>query len=615
MSFQTYLAHTVAASGHHLFGSLGRAISSIDNQLSPNEIPSTPELFEMARRGWIKVEVAEKWSAYNGVQLNVSGSNTLDPGKSGLTDLSKLWNQVFWAGQELPTFVETLTLANRGFFTEGGLDRALQRLGYYSATTRGMLANLRFDLPSSSDLVRFSVRHVFEPDLIKYLGYNQEFRPILDMWHRFQGLNYPIFTGPFLDQVQNFEREQGLPPGSFIQSYAEQGLTDPTWAQAFWWSHWVLPSPQQGYQMYFKLNPNIPDKYKPPEAQGVTFSQDDLNLLLRANDYPPKYRAPLAAIARPVPGIRYIRQLRHFDVYTRADVYFLFRRMGYSDKDASDLADTVERNEQEQRGKEKTTKAQKQVLDQWKLGILSDADAEQLLIAFGLPEEETADVFRLAKMEEDTKRIEEVIRAIRSAFVTGRLAEGDARAQLVQLGLQNAWINEHLASWAFVRKEPRKLDSAARARQQACLGLMTIQELHDRLVNLGYSEQDARLLIGEAEVCQAGRAARALAAQQRQKQQQERQLIQQQRQAAQALQQARRALASHGSPAQLRRWYCQGVLGQAELYGRLQFLGWPDIDIARFIASCPKNPGGTAGRRGGPRSIGPGTPSPVGKGP
>lgn len=602
--------HWVAHAAIHGAESVGRPIlrplEQLGNSAMPTEIPDVDTLLDLAIRGWITEDQAQTWLKMHGVLLNSTGTVDLTGAIAEYKDRAALWNRTYWAKQELPTTGELFDLANRGLLSNADLDTALRRRGFYSSIVRGALENLRYEIPSSSDLVRFSVRHVFEPDLIARLGYNQEFRPILDMWHRFQGLNYPIFTGPFGEQVKTFEKDVGLPPGAFIQSYLDNGLTDPTWAQAFWWSHWVLPSPTQGYEMYFRLRPDRNRAFDPEFARDLDFGLEDLNLLLRANDYPPFYRSALAAIAHRIPGIRFLRQLRSTDVFKQEDVVELLLRQGYSPGDAAVLGEAVERNDRDVRRKAIEQQAKGQLARYWELGVIDKNEYVSLLQKHGLTPQDAADAADLAEIDLHADRVKKIIVYVKQQFIKGATDPDQTANLLRDAGVTPERAALYVADWGLeIRSKHREL-SASQAYRMTCEGFLTLDDLSQRLANLGYAAGDIGLLVEETRACQAVRAARAASQQARAAQQNQALLKRAQREAAAALQSSRRQLALHGSPSQLRKWFCEGLIGQTEVYQRLSFLGWPPADIARLIGDCK------SGSRAGTTKSGSGQSSPGG---
>lgn len=563
-----------------------RSIEYAANALFPNRIPDPEKIMDLYRRGWVSASTMINNELGHGICLDQTGQHCGQIAQQQASPLGQLWQAVYDAGQTLPTLREWQVATNRGFFLPEDSADWLQKLGYQAEDIKRAAVGSRFEVPGPSDLVRFAVRHVFEPDLIRELGYNDEYRPYLDIFHYAQGLTYPILGTTAAMDYSGLPEELQLAWNDAIDTYRNNDVEIPTWAQCYWWAHWILPSPTQGYEMYFRLRPDRDRKFDPPFAKELEFDLDKLNLLLRANDYPPVFRPLLAAIAHRVPGIRFLRQLRSTDVYSYADVVELLRRMGYSPYDSETIAQSVERNDRVQRRKGIESQARGQIVRYWETGIIDQEEVKRLLTLRGMSPEEAQDTADLAELDLRDKRAKSVITQVKRQYIAGKIDCTEAGQTLRIFGLTESRITLYCEEWQLELKTEHKEISAGKAVQLACKGLISVEDLRRRLTNLGYEDEDVRALTAEAEACAADRAARLLAQQAREQERSQRRLKQIQREAKQAIQEARRQLASHGTPDKLRKWFCEGHIGSTELYTRLRFLGWPDIDITRLISDC-----------------------------
>lgn len=600
MTVSSWITHAAIHAGSAITSAISRPVEQSVNMVAGNDTPPPEVLFRLGIGGWIDERSMQEALLRHGISVTVAGDPQPGTAIGAQAWIQELWNQHYFASQTTPSPNESLILTNRGLFSVANLDRMLERQGYSDPRIREAVSNLRFEVPGSSDLVRFSVRHVFEPDLISRLGYNDEFNRTLDFFHKLQGLNYPIFSGPFAKQYEEFVAS--VPGGRAVDagSYAGYELEEPTWAQAFWWSHWVLPSPSQAYEAYFRLRPDRNRAFDPPFARDLEFGLDDLNLLLRANDFPPKLRPILAAIAHRVPGIRFLRQLRSTEVFDKAAVKELLLRQGYSDGDASVLAESVERSDRDARRKTIEQQAKGQLARYWELGIIDRDQYRDLLIQHGLTPGQADETVKLADLDLHFARVKKIVDYIRRQMISGAINGAQAADQLNQAGVVKERADQYIRDWQLEIQSKHKQVAAGKLVQWACKGLIALPDLQARLANLGYPPQDIAGLVAEARICQATLATRAAAQQEKQVATSQRQLVSQQKAAAQAIVAARRQLASHGSPSQLRKWFCQGHIGQPEVYSRLRFLGWPDADITRLISDCKTSTGGgKGGQRGG----------------
>lgn len=608
MSFSHFIGHGLIEVGNKALEPAWKAFGQGTSYIAPMEIPNPESLMEAAVKGFLAEDQVEGGCRLQGVAVNIVNSIDAIDKNGSHKNYVNAWNAIWESHKHYPETGQWLRVANRQLLNPDDTKKGLRRLGYYDQVTLDQVQNLQYEVPGPADLVRFSVRHVFEPDLIRDLGYNEEFRPILDLWHRLQGVDYPLYTGPFAEQVARYEEQVGLPAGSILQSYVDAGIPEPTWARSYWWSHWVLPSPTQGYLMWQRLNPLRNDRWDTDEMRGQNFDLKDLNLLLRANDYPPKYRPLLAAISHPIPGIRFAREFRATGVYDANDLFDWAVRHGYGVPDAIDIATDIDRAVTQKEEKPTACVQCRMAESAYRAGVLDGDALAAAYAAFGVPLEQGVQRAKAVELELKVDRAKQVVSVIRSRYLRGELDDQQAGDMLRGFGIVPERLGMYLSDWALERTGQRKQVSAAQAQKWACNGLIGLDDLAVRLRNLGYGDNDVSVLSAQAMQCQQTMAAKAAAAGARAERQRQRDLIAAQRSAAQQLMQARRALSSHGTPAQLRRWYCEGLIGEPEVHARLGFLGWPPADIMRLIGDCKSGQssggGGSNGQSGGAKGSG-----------
>jgi hypothetical protein len=585
------LAHSVIGDS---FKPLKTAFSYGTSSLAPIEAPPLEMLMDLAIRGWIDETALKDGALLRGVTLDTSSGPGAIGGRPG-SDLNVVWKQAYYARQTMPAEKEFLDIANRQCWSDGRVNDGLKRYGYYQEKNRQWVSNLRYDIPGPADLVRFSVRHVWEPDLLRDLGYDQEFPQIIDAWHRFKGLDYSLFTGdaPFREQIDLCQGEGTA--AAFAQLYVDAGVSQPTWAKAYWWSHWVLPSPSQGYLMWARLNPLRDRKWDGPEMEGLDFGYPDLELLLRANDYPPKYRPLLAAISRPIPGIRYARQFAANGVYTYQDLYQWTQRQNYTHQDGLDITDSIWRDAQKAKSKAAACKECQAALAAYEVGILDRTDLVEQLIGYGLDAAQAEAEAAGADTTIGLKRAREVVAAVRRQFLLGGLDSLGAARILQHFGIVATRVEQYVTDWELESSFKFREIGAQKLIQWRCKGLISKDDLTVRLGNLRYDAVDVAGMVNEAEYCLAAALARAAAAAQRQEQQTIRQQIAAQKQALQAVKAMAQMLAGRATAKDLRKWFCEGLIGEGDVYRRLAFLQWPVDDITRLISDCKSGKKPTGG--------------------
>lgn len=586
MAFDHWVAHGAAHAGRELFAPVWEAGSQGANNIVPVHLPEIGEIIELGVKGFVGWDVVELNLRSLGAACNVVGSPWAADVGGVYGSYVTLWNGIIQSRAERPKGAELREIANRQLLTPEYVQQQIGFSGVVDPQFRRWMQNLQYDIPGPADLVRFSVRHCWEPDLLEHFGYADEFPgSIIDVWHAMKGLDYPLLSGPFSSQIDRLYGQDGA-AASLAQLYVDKVGSEPTWAKFYWYSHWVLPSPTQGYLAWQRLSPDRNTRWDAPEMVGVNFSYDDLNLLLRANDYPPYYRPILAAISHPIPGIRFAREFYTTGVYSVSDLFDWAKRQGYADGDALDIARDISGAADAKAAKPAACKLCGHFERAYEMGVLDESGYREALAGLGQTPEQVDQAVQITKLDLSVARARQVVSAIRTRYLSGELTGDQAQEQLISYGLVAPRVVQYMDDWQIERTTRRRTVSASQAVKWACQGLISLDDLNNRLVNLSYAPADVRNLMTEAVICQANLAAKA-AQQAAQAQAKSRRAAQQAIKAQQAaLKQLQQQLASHGSPSQLRKWFCEGHIGDAEVFQRLEFLGWPSVDIYRFLGDC-----------------------------
>src|SRR5205807_2063816 len=102
---------------------------------------------------------------------------------------------------------------------------------------------------------------------------------------------------------------------------------EPTWAHAYWWSHWIIPPQTWAADARFRLDPARDTTLEPEWMQSISFTAQDYNDLLRMNDYPPYFRDKMFALSYVPPQLRFMRMLIAQDQMTEEQLVDQLRRL------------------------------------------------------------------------------------------------------------------------------------------------------------------------------------------------------------------------------------------------------------------------------------------------
>lgn len=316
-----------------------------------------------------------------------------------------------WLGLRDNTIPEAdaLSWRHRGILSDEDTRANLKARGWIPRDVENLL-DASLLIPPVPDLIAMAVREAFSPEIAERFGQFEDF------------------------------------PEPFALAAAQQGISE-EWAQRYWAAHWALPSIQMGFEMVHR---------------GV-IEQDDLNLLLRAQDIMPFWRDKLTAISfSPLTRVD-IRRMHKVEVLSEAEVNRAYHDIGYSDENAERLTDFTLRLNAPKAAEDvdelaKLTRAS--VLGFFEDGIIDATRARSLLLDLGVSEQAT-DLFISAK-QADLERADrkDQIALIISQQRAGVLAFDEAQDKLSGLGLETR--EQELAVTKLLREKAQTTRLPAR---------------------------------------------------------------------------------------------------------------------------------------------------------
>ena len=263
-------------------------------------------------------------------------------------------------------------------------------------------------LPGPGDLVRFALREVWREDL----------RPELldpdapDLYYE-------------LMKKQGYDRER---------------------AADYWASHWQLPSPGQGVEMFWRL----PD-----------FTEADLRALLTRLDILPRYHDQLIAIAySPLTRVD-IRRMNATGQIPDEELPTHYGNVGFSPDDAQLMADfTIAYNRSTDDEYTKT-----EILQGFREGMLKFEVAKQLLVDMGKSEDYAEYVLALELYKRIKKLVAERVKLVKLLYIEGELDRTGAAMRLAALNLEPDRIDLYLEEWDIAKRIDFALPTLARIEE------------------------------------------------------------------------------------------------------------------------------------------------------
>lgn len=275
----------------------------------------------------------------------------------------------------------------RGHIGKETYENEMAKHGYSEANSENIIKALEF-YPSGNDFISMAVRDVFNPEIVKSAGLDD---------------NFPVEIVPMAAKA-------GMP---------EEVLR---W---YWRAHWQLPSPQMGYDM----------------LQRGIITVDELRGLLRAADWAPGWIERLIAISyNPLTRVD-ARRMWESGVLTDEEYVQSMMDIGYDERNARRYLSWVKVNST---AKEKDL-TKTELLNAYKYGLISREEMLQHVIGFGYDEDEAELIVSLEDQKVADKALQDNIDLIKWQFTHFEIEEEEFFEKMGKLGLSRASSTKYLA--------------------------------------------------------------------------------------------------------------------------------------------------------------------------
>lgn len=340
-------------------------------------------------------------------------------------------------GKQAPPEGEALSWWLREIYTDDDIEKALTKKGW-NEQDRSALKQAAFFIPPVQDLITMAVREVFTPEIAERFGQFEDF------------------------------------PQDFVTHAKKTGVSE-EWARNYWAAHWVLPSPQMGFEMLHRR----------------VITQEDLSLLLKASDVMPFWRDKIIDISY-TPFTRVdIRRMHKVEVLDDAEVFEAYQDIGYNEDKASKLTDfTVAINTPEavDDDVELITLTRASILNFYEDGLLKRDEAYEMLIGLELSEEAANLYLTAIDMDEQRAERKEEINLILAKQKAGLIDFDKAQGDLAELGLEQREYDKALAQLIRQATVKTKLPSKTDLDKMVKAAIIPVATYTETLLLLGYSE-------------------------------------------------------------------------------------------------------------------------------
>ena len=409
--------------------------------LANETLMSSGELTQMYHRGHIPLE-----DFYHYIHRAGFGDGVLP----GMLELSRVRPDTFQA----------LDLWRRGDWDDERLDEELKLQGWTGDYVQALKV-LAYPIPGPSDLVRFSVRDVFTPEVVERFG---------------------LFDD--------------LPP-RFVEVAKQAGISE-EWATAYWGAHWALPSIGQGFNMFHRTLDESPDPDADtillPDGSSVqnVIGSETLDMLMRTADITPYWRDKLKAISYTRLTRVDVRRAHKIGILSESDVYRSYKDLGYTDKDADTLTKFVlaYNSKADDDGLELERDLTKSdILGAYIDRILTRNETNHYLTQLGYTDEDVQLLIRRVDVQEERTAHKETINNILAEGLSGAITLDDAQDRLDSINataLEKGKVIDRLERELAVRTRRPTL---AQLQEFYSIGFLAGAELVSQLELEGFSDQ------------------------------------------------------------------------------------------------------------------------------
>ncbi|MBA7534493.1 hypothetical protein ES705_26741 [subsurface metagenome] len=351
------------------------------------------------------------------------------------------WADKFFAGNTtLLQAHEYVTLWRRGVIDEGECDDKLSRLRFNAESILQFKRATEF-FPSPLDLVRFAVREVYTPEIVEKFG-----------------------------QMEDL-------PGKYIEEAAKAGLPVEQ-AKNYWASHWMLPSPLQGFGM---LHRDIVD-------------QDTLKMLLKSLDIMPYWRDRLIQLSyNPLTRVD-VRRMHAMGILDANAVAKAYRHGGYSPENADLMAEfTVRYNADEGTG---LTRAS--VQKAYKIGLITVIQLKSYLESFGYSEDVVEYWLMITEYEKSLLEIEAYKTELFRQYRKGLITIEDIRQALYERGLPATYVEQAIDEETKTPSLKIKMPTRTDLTDWLLLQIIDEEYFVEQMRAIGYRQQDIEFYLTQA---------------------------------------------------------------------------------------------------------------------
>lgn len=348
---------------------------------------------------------------------------------------------------------ETIMMWRRNLITKADTDTYLRQLGYIQPGEREALRKLSEQVPAVSDLMTMMMRDVEDDINIDWTSSDK------------------LFADKWKGQIKEWGDFQGIPNDM---------------AKYIWRAHWVIPSPTQLFEFWHRLRKS---------GQFGTEQQfyDKIKAALIQQDILPDWiDAYLQVSFKPLTRVDSKRAYQ-IGVLDEAGLKASFTDQGYDDTNADTMVEFTKKQVS-------LTALNSPVVKRYAAGDINRQELEDRLNSQGLPEQAVEQALERADSELDIATRKACVAAVKRQYFQGTFSASELGAQIASYVQDPKQAASLAKRWQCERSARGKQIPANTLCGWYERGVIDEVGLYNRLINLGYSQDNATAMVRDCMV-------------------------------------------------------------------------------------------------------------------
>lgn len=363
------------------------------------------------------------------------------------------------AQASIPSLNDAIQMRRRGYISDGQYLEYARLNGYAAQSDAVRLYNLSEYVPSTSELFRWLQKDVYNDEFAKNYGLDEDFpNPMPEQWSRWFAAN-----GTSAEQVR-YEYRAG----------------------------WELPSKTQTDEFIRRLRPGRVDP-------ALAFTVDDANQLYKLNEIPAGIRSRMLATSYQPVALSYLIEAYKAGTMDAPELTERCQDIGYSLADAQFLTRMIVAKAEGQFQGSLGAWTRRTIIQEYIGGAIDTDTAYRLLSRTVIDRVRQQEAIADADSRRDALAKRKCIKGIQRRYFTGEIDKVDARRALLALGVEMIQASGLLTGWECERMSRSKEPTVKMLTEWTQKGIITPQEMHRRLVNLGFTSDDANRIVSNAD--------------------------------------------------------------------------------------------------------------------